>query len=153
MNMPNPSDGHRLLERLSGTWEGEETMYPSQWDPGGGVAIGRNVNKISLGGFVLLSDYEQVRDGSITFTGHGVYSYSPSEDRYHLHWFDCMGSPPEVFVGGFEGEVLTLAHGGPGMHARMTYDLSTAGVMKGMMEMSQDGDEWKLVFEAVYRRT
>ena len=153
MNMPTPSNGHLLLEKLSGTWEGEETMYPSQWDPRGAVAIGRNKNQLSLGGFALLSDYEQERDGSITFTGHGVYTFSPNEDRYTLHWFDCMGSPPEVFVGGFDGDVLTLAHGGPGMHARMTYDLATAGIMKGMMEMSQDGVEWRVLFEAVYRRT
>ncbi len=152
MDMPTPSDGHRLLKKLSGTWEGEETMYPSQWDPKGGVAIGRNEHKLSLGGFVLISDYQQERDGTITFTGHGVYTYAPNEDRYHLHWFDSMGSPPEIFVGGFDGDVLTLAHGGPGMHARMTYDLSTPGIMKGMMEMSPDGAAWKVFFDAVYKR-
>ena len=152
MDMPKPSAGHLLLEKLYGSWVGEETMHPSQWDPKGGVAIGRNENKLSLGGFALISDYEQERDGVITFTGHGVYTYAPKEDRLTLHWFNSMGSPPEVFVGGFEGDVLTLAHGGPGMHARMTYDLSTPGTMKGMMEMSPDGAEWKVLFEAVYRR-
>jgi hypothetical protein len=152
MEMPIPSHGHLLLEELAGTWEGEETMYPSQWDPKGGVAIGRNRHKLGLGGFALLSDYEQERDGAITFTRHGVYTYAPNEDRYYLHWFDCMGSPPEVFVGGFERDVLTLAHGGPGVHARMTYDFSTPGIMKGTMEMSPDGAEWQLLFEAVYRR-
>ncbi len=25
-----------------------------------------------------------------------------------LHWFDCMGVPPNVFKGEFEGDVLTL---------------------------------------------
>ncbi len=153
MSMPTPSEGHLLLERMSGFWEGEETMYPSQWDPAGGTATGRNDNKIVLGGFALITDYEQERDGAITFTGHGVYTYSPGEDRYTLHWFDSIGSPPEVFVGGFHGEQLVLSHGGPGMHARMTYDFSTDGVMKGMMEMSPDGLEWKVLFEAVYRRT
>ncbi|KPJ83171.1 MAG: hypothetical protein AMS18_17755 [Gemmatimonas sp. SG8_17] len=153
MDTPKPSAGHLLLEKLSGSWEGEETMHPSQWDPKGGVAVGRNKHRVSLGGFALLSDYEQERDGTITFTGHGVYTYDPNEDHYTLHWFDCMGSPPEVFVGGFEGDVLTLAHDGPGMHARMTYDLSTPGIMKGMMEMSPDGAEWKVLFEAVYKRT
>lgn len=152
MNMPVPSAGHRLLEKLSGTWEGEETMYPSQWDPKGGTATGRNQHKLSLGGFALISDYEQERDGAITFAGHGVYTYAPNEDRYYLHWFDSIGSPPEVFVGGFEGDVLTLAHGGPGMHARMTYDLSASGVMKGKMEMSPDGAAWKVLFDGVYRR-
>ena len=152
MNMPVPSAGHRLLEKLSGAWEGEETMHPSQWDPGGGVAVGRNRNRVALGGFALISDYEQKREGLVTFTGHGVYTYSPDEDRITLHWFDSMGSPPELFVGGFDGDVLTLAHGGPGMHARLTYDLATPGTMGAMMEMSPDGAEWEVLFEAVYRR-
>ena len=153
MDMPKPAAGHLLLEKLAGSWEGEETIHPSQWDPKGGVAIGRNNHRLSLGGFALLADYEQERDGAVSFTGHGVYTYDPKEDRYSLHWFDCMGSPPELFVGGFDGDVLTLAHGGPGMHARMTSDFSTSGTMKAMMEMSPDGAEWKVLFEAVYKRT
>lgn len=152
MGMPKPTPGHLMLEKLAGFWEGEETMLPSQWDPNGGVAIGRNKHELSLDGFALISDYEQERDGAITFTGHGVYTYDPEEERYSLHWFDCMGSSPEVFVGGFEGDVLTLAHGGPGMHARMTYDLSTPGAMKSKMEMSSDGEDWKVLFEATYKR-
>jgi hypothetical protein len=127
-------------------------MHPSQWDPQGGVAIGRNNYKLSLGGFALLNDYEQERDGVVTFTGHGVYTYDPKEDFYSLHWFDCIGSPPEVVVGRLDGDVLTLAHGGPGMHARMTQDFSTSNTIKGMMEMSLDGNAWKVLFEAVYQR-
>ncbi len=153
MDMPKPSAGHILFEKLTGSWEGEETMHPSQWDTKGGVAVGRNKHQLSLGGFALISDYEQVREGAITFTGHGVYTYDPKEDQYTLHWFDCMGSPPEVFVGGADGDVLTLAHGGPGMHSRMTYDFSIPGTLKGMMEMSPDGTEWKVFFEAVYKKT
>jgi hypothetical protein len=117
------------------------------------MAVGRNRNRVALGGFALVSDYEQERDGVVTFTGHGVYTYSPAVDRFTLHWFDSMGSPTEVFTGGFDGDVLTLAHGGPGPHARMTYDFSAPGIMEGMMELSPDGVEWKVLFEAVYRRT
>lgn len=152
MNMPVPSDGHKLLEKLAGSWDGEETMHPSAWDPEGGVAFGRNENKLSLNGFALLTDYEQERDGAVSFNGHGVYTYSPEEDRYFLHWFDSIGSPPEVFEGSFENDILILAHGGPGMHARMTYYLSEPGVMRAMMEMSPDGADWKVLFEAEYRR-
>ena len=38
------------------------------------------------------------------------------------------------------------------MHARMTSDFSTPGAMKAMMEMSQDGQDWKVLFEATYKR-
>ncbi len=153
MDMPRPSAGHLLFERLAGFWEGEETMHPSQWDPKGGVAVGRNEHRLALSGFALICEYEQERDGAVTFTGHGVYTYDPKRALYSLHWFDCMGSPPELFVGGVENEVLTLAHGGPGMHARMTYDFSIPGTLEGTMEMSPDGKEWKVLFEAVYKRT
>lgn len=152
MRMPEPSDGHRRLQQLVGDWEGEETMHPSQWDPKGGSALGRNRNRLDLGGFAVVSDYSQERDGQVTFTGHGVYTYSPESDQYTLHWFDCLGTPPEVFVGDLEDNVLTLAHGGPGMHARMTSDFSTDGLMGAKMEMSPDGAEWQVLFEATYRR-
>lgn len=153
MSMPKPSDGHRRLERLVGEWEGEETMHPSPWDPEGGQATGRNRNRMGLGGFAVISDYEQERNGAITFSGHGVYTFAPDSDRVTLHWFDSMGSPPEVFVGGFEEDVLTLAHGGPGMHVRLTSDFSTEGSMRAKMEMSRDGSEWQVLFEATYRRS
>ncbi len=152
MYMPKPAPGHLRLEKLAGSWVGEETMYPSQWDPKGGTATGRNDHKLILGGFCLQVDYEQERDGAITFRGHGIYTYDPKEDLYTLHWFDGIGSPPELFTGTFEGDVLTLGHGGPGMHACMTYDFSTPDTMKGKMEMSPDGNDWKLLFEALYER-
>jgi len=140
------------MEVLAGTWEGEETMHPSQWDPKGGTATGRTKYRLDLSGFALIGDYEQERNGKITFTGHGVTTYDPKRDLYVMHWFDCMGSPPEVFEGQFEGDQLILAHGGPGMHARMTYDLAAPGKLKSWMEMSPDGVDWKTLFESKYTR-
>jgi hypothetical protein len=152
MEMPKPTPGHLRLEALAGHWDGKETMHPSQWDPDGGIAVGRTRGRLPLNGFALISDYEQERDGVITFTGHGVWSFDPKEDLYALHWFDCMGSPPEVFVGRFDGDVLTVAHGGPGMHARLTYDLTDSQHLLTKMEMSQDGATWNTLFEGRYTR-
>jgi len=152
MGMPKPGPRHLKLEKLAGLWEGEETMHPSQWDPEGSMAKGRTLNRSSLNGFAIISDYEQLRDGVVTFTGHGVYSYDPKKELYRLDWFDCMGSPPEVFTGRFDGEVLILGHGGPGMHARMTSDFSEAGVLYSKMEMSDDGADWTTMFESRYRK-
>lgn len=150
--MPTLTPGHRTLEKMTGHWEGEEWMHPSPWDPAGGTALGRTRNRLALNGFAVISDYEQVRDGAVTFTGHGVMTFDPGEDQYVLHWFDCMGSPPEVFVGRFNDDVLTVAHGGPGMHARLTYDLTEPGRMATKMEMSRDGVEWATLFDASYER-
>jgi len=152
MQMPQPGPGHALLERLAGRWEGTETMYPSQWDPKGGEAQGVTTSQVALGGFALVSDYEQRRDGAVTFAGHAVYTFDPRSGDYTLHWFDSIGSPPEVFSGRFEGDVLTLGHGGPGMHVRMRWDLTTPGLLRSGMEMSEDGKEWRKLFDGEYHR-
>ena len=152
MEMPKPAPGHQRLAALAGNWEGEETMHPSQWDPKGGTAVGRNRSRRALNGFALITDYEQERDGVITFAGHGVMTFEPGTGLYSLHWFDTIGSPPEVFQGRFDGDRLTVAHGGPGMHARLTYDVTNPDMMWSSMEMSRDGVAWNTLFEARYRR-
>jgi len=96
-------------------------------------------NWMSLSGFALISDYKQAHGGAATFSGHGVFTFDTSQGLYALHRFDCMGSPPEVFHGDFEGNVLMAGHGGPGVYAHMTYDLTEPQVMLSRMEMSQDG--------------
>ena len=152
MEMPKPSAGHRKLEMLAGNWEGEERMHPSERDPKGGTAVGRTKSRMGVGGFALMTDYEQERNGVISFSGHGMYTYDPKKDVYSLYWIDSMGSPPEMFSGGFTGDVLTLAHGGP-MHVRLRWDLSKSGHLSSMMEMSGDGLSWKKLFDGEYRRT
>jgi hypothetical protein len=84
MEMPIPSDGHRKLEKIAGQWEGEETMHPSPWDPQGGRATDRIKSRVALSGFALINDYEQERDGKVTFTGHAVFTFDPKEDLYTL---------------------------------------------------------------------
>lgn len=152
MDMPTPAAGHRKFEQLAGRWEGTETMHPSDWDPKGGTAHGTTINRIALNGFALITDYEQTREGAVTFAGHGVYTYDAGADRYTLHWLDSIGSPMEVFTGGFDGEILSLGHGGPGMHARLRWDLGEPGQMGWSMQMSPDGKRWNKLFDALYRR-
>lgn len=152
MDMPKLTEHHRKLELLAGRWQGTETMHPSQWDPEGGKATGRNDIRVGLNGFAAITDYEQERDGVITFRGHGVTTWDPQNACYVLHWFDSMGSPPEVFTGNFDGDVLTLGHGGPGMHARLVYDLAHEGILRSRMDMSPDGANWATLFESDYAR-
>jgi Protein of unknown function (DUF1579) len=152
MEMPKPTDGHRKLEKMAGEWSGKETMYPSPWDPKGGVASARLKSQMALGGFALVSDYEQERDGTVTYQGHAVYTYDPNEQTYSLHWFDSMGSPAEAFRGKFEGGVLTLLSRNARGHARMSYDLSGKDALKSKMEVSEDGENWTTFFDGEYRR-
>jgi hypothetical protein len=115
VEMPKPTPGHSKMKALAGNWEGEEKMHPSQWDPNGGTAVGRSRARLSLGDFALISDYEQERDGVITFTGHGVTTFDPKEDLY-------------------------------------TYDVTDPEQMRTRMEMSEDGENWKTLFDGRYER-
>jgi hypothetical protein len=94
MQMPIPSDGHRKLEKIAGQWEGEEMMHPSPWDPQGGKATGRIRSRVALSGFALIYDYEQERDGKITFTGHGVFTFDSKDDLYTLDMVRLYGRAP-----------------------------------------------------------
>jgi len=152
MDMPTPAAGHKKFERMAGTWEGPETMYPSPWDPKGGTATGRTESRIALGGFALLTDYRQTRNGVETFSGHGVHTFDPKSGVYAMTWVDSMGSPPEHFTGQFSGDVLVLGHGGPSMHVRMRWDYSHPDRILSGMEMSEDGRTWRKLFDGEYHR-
>ncbi len=152
MSRPQPTPGHAKLALFVGTWTGTENMYPSHWDPEGFVAEGCNTGRLALNGFALINEYEQRRDGEVTFTGHGVLTYDPRTDQYQMTWFDCLGTAPEMFVGKFEGEVLTLLSDRGEAQARLTYDFRQAGRWLGRMEMSTDGKFWNTLFESEYER-
>jgi|GEM_PF-3960233 len=81
MQMPKPTDAHRKLEKLAGSWHGEEQISPSPLDPVGGKAFGRLTNRLALDGFVVLQDYEQERDGVVNFRGHGVFGWDAAQSR------------------------------------------------------------------------
>ena len=75
MEMPKPTEAHHKLSALAGRWIGKEVMPPCPWDPKGGTAIGRCDNRVSVEGFVVLHDYEQERNGAVSFRGHGVFGH------------------------------------------------------------------------------
>ncbi len=152
MDMPKPGDAHRRLEKLVGKWSGEERLAPSPWDPAGGTAVGRMNNRLALDGFVVVQDYEQERNGTVGYRGHGVFSWDATESRYVLHWFDSIGAPPNDFRGGFEGDVLTLTgKHGPGQ-ARVVFDVREPGRYRFRMEGTQDGASWMTFMEGDYAK-
>jgi len=148
--MPKPTPGHMRLEAFVGAWSGEEEMYPSQWDPKGGVAEATLTNVVACDGFWVTGDYEQRRGGEVTFRGHSVMGYEPKSDEVLMYWFDSMGMGMEVFRGTFDGDRLTLTSKGPMGFNRMGYDFNEKGTLRSRMEMSQDGKQWKTLFEGVY---
>ena len=151
MEMPRPTAQHEQLLKLKGVWKGEEVMYASPWSPQGGKAEARLVNKSSLDGFVIVQDYEHLRDGVVTYRGHGVFTWDLSEKCFVLYWFDSMGFPPNLFKGTFENGVLKMVSKSPQGHVRATWDYSGAGTTKYLMETSQDGNHWARLVEGTYR--
>ena len=151
MEMPRPSDAHRKLEKFVGNWVGEEKIAPCPWDPQGGTAIGRVNNWLAVDGFVVVQDYEQERNGMVSFSGHGVFSYDANQNCYLMHWWDSMGMPPNVFKGNFDGQTVTLTCDDGPMKSRATFTLGDNDY-SFRMEMSQDGTNWMTFMEGTYGR-
>ena len=107
--LPRLTSVHRRLARLSGAWSGDETLAPSPWSPGG-PARGRHVFGVATGGFTVLQDYAEERDGVPALTGHGVFTADPSTDEVLWFWFDAIGHPPAApSRGRFDAAGMTLA--------------------------------------------
>jgi len=152
MLMPKTTEAHRRLEKLVGDWVGEETVHPSPFDPKGGPAVGRVSNRLALEGFAVVQDYEQERNGAITFRGHGVFRFDAAEAVYTLHWFDSMGMAPNLFRGSFENEVLSLTCREAEGHSRGIFDFREPGHYSFQMEVSPDGKQWFPSLEGRYAR-
>jgi len=94
MDMPKPGDAHKKLSALIGEWSGTEKLHPSPWDPAGGTAEARVINRWVADGFAVVQEYEQSRNGQVTFRGHGVFWFDPQRDEYVMHWWDARAARP-----------------------------------------------------------
>jgi len=153
MEMPKPGQAHRKFETLVGSWEGGETLHPSPWDPAGGTATASVTNRWILDGFAVVQQYEQRRDGKVTFSGHGVFWYDPRRDEYVMHWWDSMGGTSGEYRGRFEGDRLVLGAPMPqGGHSRTSWTPTGPEAHTFLMEVSPDGETWHPAMEGRYRR-
>ena len=153
MHMPKPSDKHSRLSPLVGEWSGSETLHPAPWDPAGGTAAARVVNRHILDGFGVVQEYEQSRDGTVTFRGHGVFWYDEQAQEYVMTWWDSMGGRGTHYRGQFDGDRLVLGAPMPqGGHSRAIFDVGTPGQYGFLMEVSTDGASWSPAMEGTYAR-
>lgn len=153
MHMPQVTAEHKKLAALAGNWTGEEKMFPSPWDSKGGTAMGRSTGKVDLDGFFVVTDYQQERDGKVTYRGHGVYGWD-KDNGYTMYWFDSMGSPVNAPAKGtWEGNVLTFQSDSPMGKGRYVYTFEDEDRHTFRIENSQDGKSWMPFMEAHYRRS
>ena len=153
MQMPQVTEQHRKLYALAGSWTGEEKMFPSPWDPKGGMATGRSQTRVDLDGFFVVCDYVQERDGKVTYRGHGVYGWDAKEECYTMHWFDSMGgngTPPAKAK--WEGNTLAFASQSMMGHSRYVYLFEGDGRYTFRIEHSRDGKDWSTFLMAHYTR-
>jgi hypothetical protein len=151
MEMPKPTDAHRSLHALAGTWLGEEVMAPSPWDPKGSTVEGWVHNHVELDGFVVVQDYEQRREGAVTFRGHAVMGWDAAAGEHVMHWWDSMGMAPNVFHGKWEDGALVMTHRGERGSSRSVMRV-TDGTYRFQMDVSPDGEQWTTWMTGTYRR-
>ena len=154
MQMPTPTDEHRKLHRLAGTWVGEETLEPSPWGPGG-PATGRLSGQVALDGMFVLSDYVEERDGNVNYRGHGVFGWDAGSKTVVWYWFDSMGDAPQGPArGSWDGEELVLRSVSPRAQGRYTYRFHGNDRYEFRLENSFDGGRsWVKFMEGTYLRT
>jgi hypothetical protein len=151
--MPRPTGDHQRLTQLEGTWVGEDHIHPSPWEPNGAQAVGKMVARMTLGGFYLILDWQQERNGHVNFQGHGVLGWDPRGKCYTMHWFDSSGiEHGEPSFGSWDGSVLTLQHESTHLgHSRQVYEVGD-GEYHFTLQNSRDGREWATFMDGVYRR-
>jgi hypothetical protein len=151
--MSRPASEHQSLSMLAGNWLGKEHIHPSPFDPIGGPATGHVHNRAALNGFAIIHDYEQKRNGDVSFRGHGIFRWDASEQCYTLHWFDSLGLRPVEYRGRLQGQILSLtAPQGQGF-SRAVFDFSGEKCYRYRMEISPDGEQWFVFLEGEYQRT
>jgi hypothetical protein len=153
MQMPSVStEMKRLTELFAGTWAGDETLYPSESDPKGGPATGRWTVKAGVDGFCLLVDYEESRDGKVSYRGHGVHGFDARDQCFYAYWFDNLGMMPARAVKAtLDGDTYAYRESSPRGHTRMTYAWR-GGDFTFTIERSEDGERWSPMHDGRYRR-
>ena len=152
LDAPSPLEEHRKLSVFAGEWDGEETVFPSRWTPGG-AARSRVVARVALNGFYLIQDTQQMRDGKESFASHGVFTYDREDRTYKLFWHDSLGYyPPSPASGGWAAKSLILVRGSLRGNARHVYEVVDDNTYNMKIQFSPDAEGWNDVLTGVYRR-
>jgi hypothetical protein len=148
MEQPKPTEQHRKLERLVGSWVGEEEIKGSPHTTET-KASGTFAFRMDLGDLFAIVDYVEQSGGATLMAGHGVIGWNPKEKTYTLHWFDTFGSPPSVpGKGQWLGNALKFEQEGSG---NTIFELRDGGLIF-KIEMDVDGKGMSPIIVGKYRR-
>lgn len=152
MEMPKPGPEHARIAKLAGKWSGEEMMEPSPWGAGG-AAFGRSEYRLITDGMAVTQDYQQEKEGSPAFHGHGVFTIDPNSRDVLWWWFDTMGFPPSGPARGrWEGDTLTLEKASPHGDARYVFGLSGDRLQFSIENRAPGQESYAVFMRGDYRR-
>jgi len=109
----SPSEGHKALEPLAGTWS-----YTAEWrmspDESPQSMTGTAVNTLIFGGRFLKQEVrgQPMEEGQPPFEGMGFTGYDNLRKAYQTVWFDNMMTGMMVGAGGFDATTRTLTDEG-----------------------------------------
>ncbi|MFO0969229.1 MAG: DUF1579 domain-containing protein [Gemmataceae bacterium] len=102
--VPPPGPEHKVLSKLTGTWEAKVKFY----GPGGeGESKGTMKRAMIMGGRFLKEDFTGDMMG-MKFQGMGVVGFDPAKKKYVSSWIDNMSFGITTFEGTYDAEKKTL---------------------------------------------
>ena len=150
---PQVTAEHERLAAFAGEWAGDEVVGASRWFVPG-PARGFVSARIGLGGFFLIQDYRQERDGKTIFTGHALITFDRDDGHYKMFWHDSLGFVPESPAAGlWTDDALVLRSATLRGSARHTFRLDDPDRYSLLLQFSPDDEGWSDLITATYHRT
>ncbi|MBI2104535.1 MAG: DUF1579 family protein [Candidatus Omnitrophica bacterium] len=109
----SPSEGHKALEPLAGTW-GYAAQFWMSPDEAPESMTGTAVNTLIFGGRFLKQEVngQPMEEGHPPFEGTGFIGYDNIRKEYQTVWFDNMMTGMMTGTGQFDASTKTLADEG-----------------------------------------
>jgi hypothetical protein len=150
MEYMTPGEAHKWMASQDGVWEGEITMWMTP-DAAPTKSVGRNVNKMVLGGRyqegVHTGDF-----GGMPFEGHSTMAYDNVKKQFISTWIDNMGTGVMITEGTMDKATNTMTMKGKMMDPARQKEIDVKEVCRFIdsdnmvMEMycaGPDGKEFK----------
>jgi len=125
--MAAPTEEHKQLAALAGTWDCEMTHFGAEPMKMKGVSTCKSV----MGGLYVATEHKSEMMGK-PFEGFGIDGYSKEKKKYFTLWADTMGSTPMVLWGTPDASGKTITYDGD------PYDCGVMGTMIPRIKITHD---------------
>ena len=127
-------------------------MHPSRFFEAG-PARAKVTAQVALGGFYVVQDYVQERDGKAIFSAHGLFTYDREDRLYKLFWHDALGYvPPGPASGTWKEATLTVLRASLRGATRHVFTFLDADTYTLKLQFSSDHEGWADLMTGTYRR-